>query len=87
VTPGGVGVNQALNSASLRDVTDGATATAYSISQQLITTAWNILFAAVLVALVLGWRGGTELVASSYAGAKEKTSELRAGRGTKAEKA
>jgi uncharacterized membrane protein YbhN (UPF0104 family) len=87
VTPGGVGVNQALNSASLRDVTDGATATAYSLSQQLITTAWNILFAVVLVALVLGWRGGTELVASSYAGAKEKTSELRAGRGTKAEKA
>jgi uncharacterized membrane protein YbhN (UPF0104 family) len=34
-TPGGVGVNQAVNVASLNDVTDGATATAYSIGQQL----------------------------------------------------
>src|SRR4029450_126264 len=34
-TPGGVGVNQAANSAALRDVTDPATATAYSLGQQL----------------------------------------------------
>ena len=35
VTPGGVGVNQAMNNASLRNVTDPATATAYSVGQQL----------------------------------------------------
>ena len=34
VTPGGVGVNQATNVAALSDVTDAATATAYSLGQQ-----------------------------------------------------
>jgi uncharacterized membrane protein YbhN (UPF0104 family) len=87
VTPGGVGVNQALNAASLRNYTDSATATAYSISQQLITTAWNILFAGILVTLVLGWAGGKELVSTSYTGAKDKASELRASHGKKAEEA
>ena len=38
VTPGGVGVNQATNVAALRDVTDAATATAYSLGQQLAIT-------------------------------------------------
>jgi hypothetical protein len=78
VTPGGVGVNQALNSASLRGVTDGATATAYSITQQLVTTAWNIVYAVALMTIVLGWSGGKALVSSSYEGAKQNASELRA---------
>ena len=39
VTPGGVGVNQATNVAALSDVTDAATATAYSLGQQLAVTA------------------------------------------------
>ena len=51
VTPGGVGVNQAANVAALSDVTDAATATAYSLGQQLAITAWNIAFAVVLVDL------------------------------------
>jgi uncharacterized membrane protein YbhN (UPF0104 family) len=77
VTPGGVGVNQAINTASLSDVTDPTTATAYSIAQQLITTAWNILFAIVLVAIFFGWSGGKQLVGTSYVGAKEKATEMR----------
>jgi hypothetical protein len=80
VTPGGVGVNQALNTASLRDVTDATTATAYSIAQQLITTAWNILFAIVLVAIFFGWSGGKQLVGTSYVGAKDKVGEMREAR-------
>ena len=80
VTPGSVGVTQAANVAALRDYTDAETATAYSISQQLITTAWNILFAIVLVAYFFGWAGGKELVGSSYRGAKEKAVEMRAER-------
>ena len=51
VTPGGVGVNQATNVAALGDVTDAATATAYSLGQQLAVTAWNVGFALVLVDL------------------------------------
>ena len=68
VTPGGAGVNQAFNVASLNGVTDATTATAYSVAQQLVTTAWNILFAIVMLVWVFGWTGGKELVETSYDG-------------------
>lgn len=87
VTPGGVGVNQAINAAALSDVTDTTTATAYSLSQQLITTAWNILFAVVLVVLVFGWSGGKELVSTSYGDAKDKAVEMKESRRSKKEAA
>src|SRR5262249_6388675 len=45
VTPGGAGVNQAFNVAALKDVTDSQTATAYSVAEQLVTTAWSLLMA------------------------------------------
>jgi uncharacterized membrane protein YbhN (UPF0104 family) len=77
VTPGGVGVTQAMNSAALKNETDSATATAYSASQQLITSAWNVVFATVLVSWVFGWSGGRELVESSYEQAKVKSAELK----------
>jgi uncharacterized membrane protein YbhN (UPF0104 family) len=80
-TPGGVGVNQAFNSFALNSYTDSATATAYSISQQLITTAFNVGFAVVLICVVFGWSGGSKLVRSSYADAKVKAGEMRADRG------
>ena len=80
VTPGGVGVNQATNVAALADVTDAATATAYSLGQQLAVTAWNIGFAVVLVIWAFGWTGGKILVEQSYADAKVKASEQRARR-------
>jgi uncharacterized membrane protein YbhN (UPF0104 family) len=73
VTPGGAGVNQAVNSATLtREDVDRETALAYSAGQQLITTAWNVLLAVVLVAFVFGWSGGKSLVASSYHEAKAR---------------
>ena len=72
VTPGGVGVNQAANVAALDDVTDAATATAYSLGQQLAITAWNIAFAVVLVVWAFGWTGGKLLVEQSYTDAKVK---------------
>ncbi|HEY7206709.1 MAG TPA: lysylphosphatidylglycerol synthase transmembrane domain-containing protein [Gaiellaceae bacterium] len=78
VTPGGVGVNQAINTASLAGQgVDPTTATAYSTAQQLITTAWNIGFAIVLVAVVFGWSGGKQLVGTSYTQAKEKSKEMQ----------
>ena len=80
-TPGGVGVNQAFNSFALDSYTDKTTATAYSVSQQLVTTAFNVGFAVVLVCIVFGWSGGSKLVRESYSGAKEKASEMRANRG------
>jgi uncharacterized membrane protein YbhN (UPF0104 family) len=80
VTPGGVGVNQATNVAALNGVTDAATATAYSLGQQLAITAWNILFAIVVVVWAFGWSGGKILVERSYVDAKEKVAEQKAQR-------
>jgi hypothetical protein len=62
---------------ALSGTTDAATATAYSISQQLVTSAWNVIFAVVMVSWVFGWRGGKDLVESSYADAKVKSKEMR----------
>jgi uncharacterized membrane protein YbhN (UPF0104 family) len=75
VTPGGVGVTQAFNVASLANVTSSATATAYSVAQQIVSTAWNILFGIVLMAWAFGWSGGRRLVEDSYTQAKEKQAE------------
>lgn len=80
VTPGGVGVNQAANVAALNGVTDAATATAYSLGQQLAITAWNVGFALVLVVWAFGWTGGKLLVEQSYADAKVKVDEQKAQR-------
>ena len=80
VTPGGVGINQAANVAALAHVTDAATATAYSLGQQLAITAWNIVFALVVVVWAFGWAGGRLLVEQSYGDAKDKVAERRAQR-------
>ena len=80
VTPGGVGVNQAANVAALNDVTDAATATAYSLGQQIAVTAWNIAFAIVVVIWAFGWTGGKLLVEQSYSDAKVKVEEQRTSR-------
>jgi uncharacterized membrane protein YbhN (UPF0104 family) len=77
LTPGGVGVTQAMNSAALKKDADASTATAYSASQQLITSAWNVVFAVVLVSWVFGWSGGKDLVEASYREAKVKSQELK----------
>jgi uncharacterized membrane protein YbhN (UPF0104 family) len=76
-TPGGVGVTQAMNSAALSDETSAKDATAYSIGQQLIISAWDVLFAVILVSWAFGWSGGKQLVESSYGEAKVKSRELR----------
>jgi uncharacterized membrane protein YbhN (UPF0104 family) len=77
LTPGGVGINQAFNSFALDSYTDPTTATAYSVAQQLITTAFNVGFAVVLICVVFGWSGGSKLVKESYADAKVKAGEMK----------
>jgi hypothetical protein len=49
-TPGGVVVNRAFNTFALDSYTDSTTATAYSVSQQLITTAFNVGLAVIRAA-------------------------------------
>ena len=85
VTPGGAGVNQAFNVASLNGITSPTNATAYSVAQQFVTTAWNIVFAIVMLAWVFGWSGGKELVSTSYVDAKEKAAEQKAAHGERKE--
>src|SRR3954451_16276265 len=77
VTPGGVGVTQAMNSAALKKQTSAGNATAYSAAQQLITSSWNVVFAVILVSWVFGWSGGRDLVEASYREAKVKSGELK----------
>ena len=84
-TPGGIGVNQAFNSFALESYTDSTTATAYSLGQQLVTTAFNVGFAILIICLVFGWSGGSQLVKTSYADAKVKKEEMGADRHEKRE--
>jgi hypothetical protein len=60
-----------------------STAVDYSTAQQLITTAWNVFFAIVLVVWVFGWTGGKLLVGQSYADAKVKVAEQKEQRAEK----
>jgi uncharacterized membrane protein YbhN (UPF0104 family) len=85
LTPGGIGVNQAFNTFALSSYTDSTTATAYSVGQQLITTAFNIGLAIILICVVFGWQGGSTLVKTSYVGAKDKAAEMKEQRHEKRE--
>ena len=85
VTPGGAGVTQAFNVASLNGITSTANATAYSVAQQLITTAWNIILAIVLMVWAFGWTGGKQLVGQSYGQAKQMEADRKAAHEAKKE--
>ena len=78
-TPGAIGVTQATNALALKTCcgVPQSEAVAYSTAQQLICTAWNVLFALILVVLVFGWTGGKVLVGTSYGQAKDKAVELK----------
>jgi hypothetical protein len=84
-TPGAVGITQATNALALDTCCDVAQGTAfdYSTAQQLITTAWNTLFAVALVVWAFGWSGGKALVGQSYAEAKVKVAEQKEERAAK----
>jgi hypothetical protein len=43
---------------------------AYSLGQQLLTTAWNQIFAIGMLVWAFGWTGGKQLVKDSYGKAK-----------------
>ena len=85
VTPGGAGVTQAFNVASLKGVTSATNATAYSVAQQLVTTAWNLTLAIILMIWAFGWSGGKLLVTKSYGQAKEEQAKRKAAHAAKKE--
>ena len=79
VTPGAAGVTQATNALALDTCCDVPTdtAVAYSTAQQLIITAWNVLFATILVVAIFGWAGGKQIVGDSYGDAKERAADMK----------
>ena len=86
-TPGAVGITQATNALALGvccDVPNSA-AVDYSTAQQLITTAWNVVVALVLVVAVFGWTGGKLLVGESYGDAKVHVADQKEKRAAKKE--
>jgi uncharacterized membrane protein YbhN (UPF0104 family) len=78
-TPGAVGVTQATNALALKTCCGVAnnTAVAYSTSQQLITSAWNVIFAIGLTVWIFGWTGGKQIVGGAYSQAKDKAAEMK----------
>ncbi len=83
VTPGGAGVVQGFNTLSLKGITSATNATAYSVAQQLVETAWSIVLALILLIRAFGWEGGKTLVEQSYAEARVKRDEQMAERRAK----
>jgi uncharacterized membrane protein YbhN (UPF0104 family) len=80
VTPGGAGLNEAVSVVSLAHYTDARTATAFAVDQHLVGTAWNLVFALVLVPAVFGWRNGRAMLSSASAEAKKQRAEARRSR-------
>ena len=62
IAPGAVGAQTALASVVLRDVASPSAISAYAIGQQVITTAWNVLFGFTLLAREIGWKQTRGLV-------------------------
>jgi uncharacterized membrane protein YbhN (UPF0104 family) len=81
VTPGGAGVTQVFNVASLNGIATRADATAFSVSSQLLSTAWNISLAIAIMLWAWGWTGGKQFVRDSYDDAKRRQASEREKRG------
>jgi hypothetical protein len=55
------------------------------VAQQLVSTAWCILFALLLMIWAWGWGGGKQLVTDSYGEAKRRQAEEQEKRRAKKE--
>ncbi len=55
LTPGGVGTQQALATAALRNTASSGAVTAFSLGQQLILAAWDIVFGLIVLWAAIGW--------------------------------
>ncbi len=54
-TPGGVGTQQALATAALRNTASSSVVAAYSLGQQLILATWDIAFGLLVLWSAIGW--------------------------------
>jgi uncharacterized membrane protein YbhN (UPF0104 family) len=67
-TPGGVGTQQALASVALRNYAPAHVVTAFSLGQQLILTAWDVVLGFVLLWSTIGWTATRHLVSREARG-------------------
>jgi len=62
LTPGGVGTQQALATAALRNTASSSVVAAYSLGQQLILAAWDITLGLLLLWTAIGWTATRALI-------------------------
>ena len=62
LTPGGVGTQQALATAALRNTASAGAIAAFSLGQQLILAAWDIVFGLIVLWWAIGWSATHSLV-------------------------
>ena len=62
LTPGGVGTQQALATAALRNTASSSVIAAYSLGQQLILAVWDMAFGLVVLWSAIGWTATRALV-------------------------
>ena len=62
ITPGGVGSQQALASLALRNYASSNVVTGFSLGQQLIISAWDLVFGLTLLWCTIGWRSTRSFV-------------------------
>ena len=55
LTPGGVGAQQALATAALRNSASSSVVAAYSLGQQLILAVWDVAFGVLVLWSAIGW--------------------------------
>ena len=60
--PGGVGTQQALATAALRNTASSSVVAAYSLGQQLILAAWDITLGLLLLWTAIGWTATRALI-------------------------
>ncbi len=70
LTPGGVGTQQALATAALRNTASAGAVTAFSLGQQLILAAWDIAFGLIVLWWAIGWAATGRLVRAPKTPAK-----------------
>jgi uncharacterized membrane protein YbhN (UPF0104 family) len=75
-TPGGVGTQQALASVALRNYAPAHIVTAFSLGQQLILTAWDVVLGFVLLWSTIGW-AATRHLASREGRGRTRTPDAR----------
>lgn len=62
LTPGGVGTQQALATATLRNTASSSVVAAFSLGQQLILAAWDVAFGMLMLWSAIGWSATHALV-------------------------